>query len=891
MGVYDLSLTDNVLWWSPEIYTVFGVCPETFIPTSEAFTELLHPEDRNGFWARMSECMEQRQYFVHEFRILRPDGQERWIGNRAQTEYDEAGVAVRHFGVAIDITERKRAEMRALHHAQLFSKLIDQAPVGTYVVDHRLCLRQINSRAMPAFAGISPLIGRSLEEVMVILWGKEVGSEILAQFRHTLETGERYLSPRFAQVRHDIGSEEAYEWEAQRVTLPEGTHGVVCYFNDITQRYRAQKALQESEERVRLATAATGVGIWEWNVLTNAIRWDEPMFRIYGMPPKPGGMVHYSDWSNAVLPEDLAENEKILRETARAGGSSARSFRIRRQSDGAVRHVECVETARVNAQGQTEWVVGTNLDVTERKLAQEAVVRSERFNVAVLDALPAEIAVLDCAGRIIAVNKPWLKFSESSADTQLDRVGVGVDYLEVCRKAAAGQEEGALETLRGIQEVLEGKVAEFKVEYPCDAPEQERWFAMHVIRTPPEVGGAIVAHTDVTERRKLERAMLAHAAGLAEADRRKDEFLAMLAHELRNPLAPMRNMTELLKDGALNAEEKEQSVGMLTRQIENMSRMIDDLLDVSRITQGKIELRKEVVDLETVLTAAVDLAKSGCAARGQELSLRLPAPPVRLHADATRLEQIFGNLLGNARKYSADGHPIRVCAEQDGHEVVITVSDSGVGIEPHLLPRIFELFVQESRTLDRERGGLGIGLTLAERLVKLHGGSIEARSAGLGHGAEFSVRLPVLVEEGPQAAKEEPAPEAKDAGRERPRRILIVDDNVDSARSLALLQRSRGHATRTAFTGPDALLAAEEFLPEVVILDIGLPGMDGFEVARRLRALPALSNVLLVAMSGYGSEEDLAKGKRAGFDEYLVKPVNLKVLRERLQQQGGACAS
>ncbi len=746
MGVYDLSIKHDVLWWSPEVYAVFGVSPETFIPTRDAFTELVHPEDRAKFWQQLEECIEQGLHFNHEFRIRRPDGQERWIGNRAETEYDDAGAAVRHFGVATDITERKKAELQALQNAELFSSLIEQAPIGTYVVDAQLRLRQINPVAMPAFPGIEPLIGRSLEEVTEILWGAELCAGIMARFRYTLETGERYISPRFAQVRNDHGDEEAYEWEIQRVMLPEGGYGVVCYFNDITPRHRAERALVESEERVRLATAATGVGIWEWNVITNTVWWDEPMFHIYGIPPRPDGMVQYEDWRRAVLPEDLAENLKILEETVNKGGSSARSFRIRRRSDGAVRHVECVETTRVNAQGQVEWVVGTNLDVTERKLAAEALV--------------------------------------------------------------------------------------------------------------------------------------ANAKQLTEADRRKDEFLAMLAHELRNPLAPMRNMTEVLKTATLSEEEKQHSLAILTRQLGNMSRMIDDLLDAARITQGKIELRKKVVALEEIVKAAVSLAQADGMKRGQEVLLQLPDEAVHLDADPTRIEQVLGNLLNNARKYSDDGSPIQVSVERDGSDVVITVSDHGVGIDAQLLPRIFELFVQGSRSLERERGGLGIGLTLAERLVRLHGGSIEAKSAGTGQGSEFSVRLPMLMGVKSAASEKRPGAPAAGAARERPRRILIVDDNEDSACSLALLHERRGHETRIAFTGPDALAAAAEFFPEVVILDVGLPGMNGFEVARRIRALPGLADALLVAMSGYGSDEDLAEGKRAGFNEYLVKPVDLKKLRE-----------
>ena len=397
----------------------------------------------------------------------------------------------------------------------------------------------------------------------------------------------------------------------------------------------------------------------------------------------------------------------------------------------------------------------------------------------------------------------------------------------------------------------------------------------------------LTSYTDITERRMLEESLAARAADLVRADRSKDEFLAMLAHELRNPLAPLRNAAEILQSADASAEECGHAQQIIRRQIENMTRMIDDLLDVSRITEGKIELRRQPVALADILTAAASVARSGISARRQVLDLSLPREPIFLNADATRLEQVFGNLLGNACKYSDAGSTISLSAEHapakgtEPAEVIVRLRDNGMGIAPELLPHIFDLFVQATRALDRAHGGLGIGLTLVQRLVKLHGGSVEARSEGLGHGSEFIVRLPILV-----APPAEVAPPPAPAAHEAPRRILIVDDNEDSTRSMAILQRRRGHETRTAFTGPDAVTVAAEFLPEVVLLDIGLPGMDGFEVARRLREMPALAGAFLVAMSGYGSDEDRVEARAAGFDEYLVKPVDLDLLRTWLRSRG-----
>ncbi len=386
--------------------------------------------------------------------------------------------------------------------------------------------------------------------------------------------------------------------------------------------------------------------------------------------------------------------------------------------------------------------------------------------------------------------------------------------------------------------------------------------------------------TDITARRALEDSLSERAEQLARADRSKDEFLAMLAHELRNPLAPLRNAAEILETPQASPGERGQALRIIRRQLENMARMIDDLLDVSRITEGKIELREESVALQAILRTSADLARPALTAHRQELLVSMPSDPIFLNADATRLEQVFSNLLNNACKYSGEGSRVSIVAERgasaESPEAIVRVADDGVGIDPELLPRIFDLFVQANRAPDRAHGGLGIGLTLVRRLVTLHGGSVEAHSRGWGYGCEFVVRLPILREA--PAAPVAPSLEQP----ETPRRILIVDDNTDSANSMAMLQSRRGHMVRTAFTGPEALAIAPDFLPEVVLLDIGLPGMDGHEVARRLRKMPATSNSLLLAMTGYASPADRLATRDAGFDDHLVKPVDLEALRNWL---------
>ena len=539
---------------------------------------------------------------------------------------------------------------------------------------------------------------------------------------------------------------------------------------------------------------------------------------------------------------------------------------------GSVRQSELIDAAE-------ELNEKMRAEIQERIWAEDALRASEERFRALFNLGPVAIFSCDRNGIIQNYNHRAAELWGRSPRTGED----GEHFSAVLKVYAEGQL--LPHTTSPIFEVLSGSVVVQDKDVFIEGPDGSH-IAAAVTFVPLKdnngmITGAITAFYDISERHRLEDSLVARAADLIRADQSKDEFLAMLAHELRNPLAPLRNAAAVLRTSGADPEANAQAQAILSRQIENMSRMVDDLLDVARITEGKIELRRATVRLDAIVAAAVVIAQPGLDARGQELTIALPSEPVFLDADATRLEQVFGNLLANASKYSSSSGHISITAERvpaterGPAEVAVRVRDDGIGIAPELLPRIFDLFVQATSALDRAYGGLGIGLTLVQRLVKMHGGSVHARSQGLGHGSEFIVRLPVCDA---IVTVPEPAPAAP--VRDTPRRMLIVDDNEDSARSMDLLQRLRGHDTRIAFTGPDALVIAADFAPEVVLLDIGLPGMDGFEVARQLRAMPPLANTLLVAMTGYGTPEDRANAQAVGIDEYLLKPVDLDLLRE-----------
>jgi two-component system CheB/CheR fusion protein len=499
---------------------------------------------------------------------------------------------------------------------------------------------------------------------------------------------------------------------------------------------------------------------------------------------------------------------------------------------------------------------------------------------AAADAVPASLWMAAPDGTITYANQPWFRYTGLSAERCSRRwpeLLLHPEDLERCTRAWRDV------VTRGV---------------PCETEARHRrhdgiyrWFltcAAPIRDAGGRVGGWVGLATDIHDRKHAEAHARRSEEALRIANRRKDDFLAMLAHELRNPLAPLRTAVELLRT-ADHPGVIEKVLPVCERQLGLMVRLVDDLLDISRITRGKIELRKETVDLAGVVGRAVESSRPLIAARGHRLELAMPGGPVILHADATRLEQVLMNLLNNAAKFTPMGGRIAVRLEvsPEGREARICVTDNGVGIPPHALPRVFDMFVQAEGGLERAEGGLGIGLSLVRGLVELHGGRVEASSAGPGQGSEFIVHLPLSPANAPTRLEVVSPPEpttgerTRGAQSEGRRKILVVDDNVDAAESLAEYLAAAGHELRVAHDGPRCLELAREEKPDVIIMDIGMPGMSGYDVARRLRDDPELGALLLVALSGWGQDEAQRKSREAGFDHHVVKPADLTTL-ERL---------
>ena len=488
----------------------------------------------------------------------------------------------------------------------------------------------------------------------------------------------------------------------------------------------------------------------------------------------------------------------------------------------------------------------------------------------------------------------------------IERAGMAchccTDLAEICRELAAGagavllaEEAIAPGRNRCLDDWLAHQpswsdlpvviLARFGADSSTVAQSMDQLGNVTVLERPTRMAALVSTVRTAIRARQRQYQIRQHLAerlhveeALRDANRRKDEFLAVLAHELRNPLAPIRNSLHILRMTVQNPAI-ERVTETLERQVNHMVRLVDDLLEVSRITRGKIELRKELVEVAAILRSALETSRPLIDAAGHQLNLAIPPEPLMLEGDPIRLAQVIANLLNNAAKFTEPGGQIWISVRREAATVAISVRDTGGGIPPDMLPRVFEMFTQVDRRANRAQGGLGIGLALVKNLVEMHGGNVAVHSDGIGQGCEFVVRLPLSVA---RLSNDLPGNEAGPANTPASRRILVVDDNRDAANSLGMLLKLIGADVQIAYNGSDALEAFATCKPAVVLLDIGMPGMDGYEVARRIRQEPHSGDVTLIALTGWGQEEDRQRSRAAGFDHHLVKPPEFSTLKTLL---------
>jgi two-component system CheB/CheR fusion protein len=663
---------------------------------------------------------------------------------------------------------------------------------------------------------------------------------------------------------------------------------------------QAEQARREADQLRLLIDGTREHAIYLLDPTGHVVTWNQGAERIKGYR---ADEILGRDYSCFFPPEDVRAGKpgSALATAAVEGEFTEEAWRVRK--DGSRFWASVVITGLRKETGELRGFSKVTRDVTERKQAEEnrqrllleeaarsaaearadearraaeaAHARSEHLRVT-LESVGDAILVTDAEGRVTLLNPV------AEALTGWNKEEASAQPLETVFQIVNEQTRRPAENpvARVLREGVVVGLANHTVLIGRDGTRRPIDDSAAPIKdSAGRVIGVILVFRDVSERKRLEEGQQQRIRELAEADRNKNEFLAMLAHELRNPLAPLSNALQILRMSEADSSAAERAREMMERQLHHLVRLVDDLLDMSRIMSGKIGLRKEKVEAASVITRAIETIQPLVESQGHQLHVALPAKPVWLHGDLVRLAQVIGNLLHNSAKYMERGGQIWLSSEKEGDTLVVRVRDAGIGIDPDVLPCIFDLFTQANHSASRAQGGLGIGLTLVRRLVEMHSGSVSAFSEGLGKGSEFVVRLPVVSGAAPAHEALTKANGATPSPPVPGHRVLVVDDNRDAADSLAVLLRILGQDVQVAHDGPAALEAARRQRPDVVFLDIGMPGMDGYDVARGLRRQPGLERVKLIALTGWGQEEDRQRSQEAGIEHHLVKPAELEILK------------
>jgi PAS domain S-box-containing protein len=763
--------------------------------------------------------------------------------------------------LADDEAANRRALKAELRASELrFRTLAGLAPVGIFLTDAQGNCHFVNEKWCE-LAGMSPEAAKGQGWVNAL--HPEDRERIAAEWCTAAHAGRSFASE--YRFRTPEGKVSWLQGSATALRGDDGqTTGFIGTITDITQPKRAEEALRESEQRFTLFTQHLPGLAWIKDLQGRYVYANEAAIRVFRCTQD--GL--YGKTDDEILPPEAAAQFRENDRRALASGAGVQNIETLEHEDGIAHHSVVTKFPIFGADGSPILVGGMAIDITDRLQAEKVLAESEQrfrqlaenINEVFWMADPHTTEILYVSP---AYEQVWGRSCESlykEPRSFLDAIH-GDDRERV--RVAALEQHG-----RG-----EPTDEEYRVVRPDGSVRWVRDRAFPVRDAGGVVYRMVGIAEDITEKKRAEEA-------LKEADRRKNEFLATLAHELRNPLAPIRTGIELLRRAEGNPAVMEQARSMMERQVGQMVRLIDDLLDISRITRGRLQLRRERVELAEVARNAVETSRPLIEAASHELTMTLPPNAIHLDADPTRLAQVFSNLLNNAAKYTDKGGHIWLTAERQGHEIVVSVRDTGIGIPAEHLPDIFDTFSQTSPALERSHGGLGIGLSLVRGLVELHGGSVEVHSDGAGMGSEFTVRLP-MVDVSVQTPKP-PSDEGHQPHYPSKCRILVVDDNRDAADSLAMVLRVMGHDTNAAHDGLEAVQAAAVFQPDVILLDIGLPKMNGYEVARYIRQQPWGQHMVLIALTGWGQEEDKRRALDAGCDHHLTKPVAPTALEKLL---------
>lgn len=845
--------------------------------------------------------------------LIARDGTEYPIDDSAAPIRDSQGGVIGTVLVFRDISEKKQHQEALRESEGRFRGLMEQAPFSIQVFS-------LDGRTVDVNQAWKELWGVSPEQIADynILNDAQLEAKGVLKYIRRAFAGEAVSVPAIQYAPNEMlpgqirqaGPERwvsavAYPLKDDRGNVRE----VILVHEDITARRRTDMALRDSEERLRLALEAGHMGVWDWNVRTGDINWSDTLEPLHGLAPGTFAGT-FEAFQELIHPDDRAMVTEAIQHAVQQGTAYDVEFR-NIWPNGSMHWISGKGLVFAGSDGQPERMVGIGMDVTQRRRSEHTA----RFLAEASATLSVLVDFNSTLQKVASLAVPyfadWATVDLVEANGALKRVAVAhVDPTKIALAndlherfpPDATASHGVWHVVRSgkseiiselTDEILEGVITDPEllqilkqvgITSYIGVPLKLRGKTIGALTFVSAESGHhydeidLAVAEDLADRSAIAIENTRLYRELREADQRKDEFLATLAHELRNPLAPIRTSLQILKMPRVDHDMGLRTRDMMERQVQHLVRLVDDLLDVSRVMRGKIELRKERVELATIIARAVETAKPLIDSRGHHLHVSLPDTSLPLFADPIRLAQVVGNLLTNSAKYTEPNGHIQITGTQAGNELVVSVQDDGIGIAPDMLPHIFELFVQADHASTNAMGGLGIGLTLVKNLVEMHEGKVEAYSEGLGKGAAFVVTLPLLVED--QNTTEEPSPVLVEPDLSGGHRLLVVDDNQDAAASLALLLRLQGHEVQVANDGATALEIASLFKPELIFLDIGMPGLDGYEVARRIRRTPGLDGTVLAALTGWGQQEDRRRSAEAGFDHHLVKPPDPQAIED-----------
>ncbi len=632
---------------------------------------------------------------------------------------------------------------------------------------------------------------------------------------------------------------------------------------DAIVRARVERDLATVRRRMEAALYASEIGVFDWDIPGERVYGDANFQRLFGFAFDARGSAPLAAFEPAIHPDDRAARAGMVNDAVETGSLYEAEYRI--ITGGKTRWVSSRGKAERDESGKAIRFLGAILDITARKQAEQdrrdvadQLGRLSRVHDTILSSTQDFASVVDREGRFLYANPPLLSIWGKALEEIVGKTRLDLGY-------DPGHHEKHMQEIAQVLETKQPVRGEVSYTGANGTLGTYDYIFTPVLGPDGEVESIVSSTRDITERKRIEES-------LRQADQQKNAFLAQLAHELRNPLAPIRNAARIFRMKHSSEPEVLWASDVIDRQIDHLTRLIDDLLDISRISRNKLELRRQRIALQDVVWGAVEIARPVIDQNRHDLTVKVSAEPLYLLADLARLTQVVMNLLINAAKYTDTGGHIELIAGLEGADAVIRVKDDGIGIDAATLPRLFDIFFQADPSLERSQGGLGIGLSLVRSVVELHGGSVTAHSAGKGKGSEFLARVPALQ----MAASVQPQKRIPDENARAltVRRVLVVDDNSDAAESLAVFLQLGGHTVRTAYDGVEAVKAAEIFRPDIVLLDIGMPNLNGYEACRRIRDTTWGKQMTVIAQTGWGQEHDRRRTSEAGFDDHLVKPVD-----------------